>query len=114
MSSKTMDVLVVIHMEDSSFYKARWEALTNARKPMQRYAASLAEDKVSIQSLETGGSDENMIRLTVLLRRLSEYSAQLPLVLVEDYTDEVLRKSTAMLEAGLKALKECTCNVQLL
>ena len=38
-------------------------ALTNERKPMQRYAASLAEDKVSIQSLETDGSDENMIRL---------------------------------------------------
>ena len=49
---------------DSSFYKARWEALTNARKPMQRFAASSAEDKVSKQSLETDGSDENMIRLT--------------------------------------------------
>ena len=63
MSSKTMDVLVAIHVEDSSFYKARLEAVTNARKPMQRYAASSAEDKVSIQSLETHGSDENMIRL---------------------------------------------------
>ena len=112
MSSKTMDVLVAIHVEDSSFHKARWEALTNARKPMQRYAASLPEDKVSIQSLETDGSDENMICLTGLLRCLCEYAAQLPLVLVQDYTDEVQRKSTAMLEAGLKALKECTCNVQ--
>ena len=55
-----------------------------------------------------------MIRLTGLLRRLCEYAAQLPLVLVQDYTDEVLRKGTTMLEAGLKALKECTCNVQLL
>ena len=112
MSSKTMDVLVATHVEDSSFYKAQWEALTNARKPMKKYAASLAEDKVSMQSLETDGSDENMIRLTGLLRRLCEYSAQLPLVLVQDYTDEVSRKSTAMLEAKLKALKECTCNVQ--
>ena len=32
MSSKTMDVLVAIHVEDSSFYKARKVALTNARK----------------------------------------------------------------------------------
>ena len=107
-----MDVLVAIHVEDRSFYKARREALTNARKPMQRYAASSAEDKVSMQSPETDGSDENMIRLTGLLWHLCEYSAQLPLVLVQDYTDEVLRKSTAMLEAGLKALKECTCSVQ--
>ena len=99
MSSKTMDVLVAIHVEDSSFYKSRWEALTNARKPLQRYAASLAEDKVSIQSLETDGSDVNMIRLTGLLRRLREYAAQLPLVLVQDCTDEVLRKSTTMLDA---------------
>ena len=91
MSSKTMDVLVAIHEEDSSFFKARWEALTNARKSMQRYAASLAEDKVSIQSLENDGSDGNMIRLTGLLRRLCENAAQLPL-LVQDYTDEVLRK----------------------
>ena len=114
MLSKTMDVLVAIHVEDSSFHKARWEALTNARKPMQRYAGSFADDKVNIQSLETDGSDENMIRLTGLLRRLCEYSAQLKLVLVQDYTDEVLWKSTAMLEAWLKALTECTCNVQLL
>ena len=98
MSSKTMDVLVANHVDNSSFYKARWEALTNERKPMQRYAASLAEDKVSRQPLETDGSDENMIRLTGLLRLLCEYSAQLPLVLVQDYTDEVLWKSTAMLE----------------
>ena len=112
MSSKTLDVLVARHVEDSSFHKARWEALTNARLPMQRHAASSAEDKVSIQSPETDGSEENMIRLTGLLRRLCEYSAQLPLVLVQDYTDEVLWKSTAMLEAGLKAQKECTCNVQ--
>ena len=67
---------------------------------------------MSIQSLETDGSDENTIRLTGLLRRLCEYAAQFPLVLVQDCTDEVLRKSTAMLEAGLKALKECTCNVR--
>ena len=33
-------------------------------------------------------------------------------MLEQDYTDEVLRKSTAMLEAGWQALKECTCNVQ--
>ena len=33
-------------------------------------------------------------------------------MLVQDYTDEVSRKSAAMLEAGLKALKECICNVQ--
>ena len=46
------------------------------------------------------------------MQRLCEYSAQLPLVLVQDYTDEVWRKSTAMLEAGLTALQECTCNVQ--
>ena len=103
---------MAIHVEDSSFYKARWEALTNARKPMQGYAASSAKDNVSIQCLKTDGSDENMIRLTGLLRRLCECSAQLPLVLVQDYTDEVLRKSTAMLEAVLKALKECACNVQ--
>ena len=89
------------------------EALTNAREPVQRYAASFAEDEASIQSLESDGSDENMIRLTGLLRRLSEYSPQLPLVLVQDYTDVVLRKSTAMLKAGLKSLKESTCNVQL-
>ena len=44
MSIKTMDVLVAIHVEDSSVYKARWEALTNARKAMQRYAASSAEE----------------------------------------------------------------------
>ena len=67
---------------------------------------------MTIQSLETDGSDVNMIRLTGLLRCLCEYVAQLPLVLVQDYMDEVLRKSTAMLEAGLKALKECICNVQ--
>ena len=97
-----MDVLVAIHVEDSSSYKAQWKALTNARKPMQKYAASFAEDKVSIHSLETDGSDENMIRLTGLLRRLCECAAQLPLVLVQDCTEEVLRKSTAMLEAGLK------------
>ena len=48
MSSKTTDVLVAIHVEDGSFHKARWEALTDARKPMQRYAASLADDKVRI------------------------------------------------------------------
>ena len=53
-----------------------------------------------------------MIRLTGLLRRLSEYSPQLPLVLVQDYTDEVLLKRTAMLEPGLKAPKEGICNVQ--
>ena len=63
MSSKTMAVLVAIHVEDSSFYKARLDALTNARNTMQTFAASSAEDKVSIQSLETDGSDENMIRL---------------------------------------------------
>ena len=45
MSSKTMDVLVATHVEDSSFYKFRWAALTNAHKPLQRYAASSAEDK---------------------------------------------------------------------
>ena len=49
MSGETMDVHVAIQVEDSSFFKARWEALTNERKPMQRYAASLAEDKVSTQ-----------------------------------------------------------------
>ena len=43
---------------------------------------------MSIQSLETDGSDENMIRLTRLLRRLCEYAAQLSLVLLQDYTDE--------------------------
>ena len=86
-----MDVLVDIHVEDSSFYKARWKALTNARKPTQRYAASSAEDKVSIKSFETYDNDKNIIRLTGLLRRLCEFAAQLPL-LVEDYTDEVLRK----------------------
>ena len=59
---------------------------------MQRHAASSAEDKVSMQSLETDDSDENMIRLTGLLRRLCEYSPQLRLVLVQDYTDKVLRK----------------------
>ena len=112
MSSKTTDVLVAIHVEDSSSCKTRWEALTNARKPMQRYAASSAEDKVSKQSLETDGGDENMVRLMGLLRHLCVYDAQMPLVLVQDYTDEVLRKSTAMLVAGLEALKECICNVQ--
>ena len=55
-----------------------------------------------------------MIRLTGLLRPPCEYSPQLPLVLVQDYTDDMLRKSTAMLEAHLKALKESICNVQLL
>ena len=64
MSSKTMDVLLAIHVEDSSFHKARWEA------PHKR---TQAEDKVSIHSLETDRSDENMIRLTGLLRRLCEY-----------------------------------------
>ena len=71
-----------------------------------------AEDKVGKQSLETDGGDENMIRLMGLLRRLCVYDAQMALVLVQDYTDEVLRKSTAMLVAGVEALKECTCNVQ--
>ena len=34
MSSQTKDVLVTFHVQDSSFHKARWEVLTNARKPM--------------------------------------------------------------------------------
>ena len=67
-SSKTMDLLLDIHVEDSRFHHARGEAQTNARKPMQRCAASSAEDKVSIPSLETDGSDEKIIRLTGLLR----------------------------------------------
>ena len=53
MSNKIMDVLVAGHVEDSRFYKDRWEAFTSASKPIQSYAASLAEDKVRIQSLET-------------------------------------------------------------
>ena len=80
---------------------------------MQRYAASQGEDKGSIQPLETDDSDENMIRLTGLFRRLCAYFAQLPLVLLQDYTYEVLRKSTALLEACWKALKESTCIVQI-
>ena len=34
MSSQTKDVLVTFHVQDSSFHKARWEVLTDARKPM--------------------------------------------------------------------------------
>ena len=70
MSSKTMDVLLDIHMEDSRFHHARREALANAREPMQRCAVSSAEDTVSVPSLETDGSDEKMIRLTGLGGRL--------------------------------------------
>ena len=62
---------------------------------------------MSRQSLAADSSDENMIRLTGLLRCLCEYSTQLPLV------QDGLRKSTAMLEAGLKAPKESTGNIQL-
>ena len=51
-----MDVLVAVHVEDSTFYKARWELLTNARKHMQRYGASFAGLTVNIQSPETSGS----------------------------------------------------------
>ena len=69
---------------------------------------------MSIQSFETDGSDEEMIRLTGLLRRLCAYSPQLPLVLVQNNTDEVLRENTAMPEAILKAVKEFRCTVQLM
>ena len=60
------------HVEDSSFPQGSMgSSLTDARKSVQRYAASSTEEKASIQFIATDGCEENSSRLTGLLRRLS-------------------------------------------